>query len=77
MLNNISAIQTSMIGDLVPANELSTPVTNIAAVCLKAILEWFSQRKPEGIIDHSFRADQMRLLVLAYCFVTLYSQLGI
>ena len=39
LVNNASAIQKSMVGNLVPANELSIPVTNIAAVHLKAKLE--------------------------------------
>ena len=49
LVNNASPIQKSMVGNLVPANELSIPVTNIAAVHLKAKLEWFSQEKRDGI----------------------------
>ena len=49
LLNNNSVIQKSMVRDLVPANELNTTVTNIAAEHLKTKLEWFSQQKCDGI----------------------------
>ena len=49
LLNNNPVIQKSMVRDLVPANELNTTVTNIAAEHLKAKLEWFSQQKCGGI----------------------------
>ena len=48
-----------------PANELNTPVKNIAALHSKAKLELFSHLKRDGIKDHSFRAD----CVLACYFI--------
>ena len=70
LLNNISVIQKSMIGDLALANEFSTPVKNIAAAHLKPKLEWLSQQERDGIKDYSFRADHIYLLVLACYFIT-------
>ena len=65
LLNNISAIQKPDIQDLVPRTQLNVQVTNIAAVHLKAKLEWFSDQKCNGVEDHSFRSDQLCMLVLA------------
>ena len=53
------------IQDLVPRTQLNVQVTNIAAVHLKAKLEWFSDQKCNGVEDHSFRSDQLCMLVLA------------
>ena len=39
---------------LTPANQLDVPVTGIAAVHLRAKLEWFSQKKSSKVDDHSF-----------------------
>ena len=62
LLNNISAIQKPDIQDLVPRTQLNVQVTNIAAVHLKAKLEWFSDQKCNGVEDHSFRSDQLCML---------------
>ena len=70
LLNNISAIHKPTIENLVPREQLNIPVTNIAAIHLKAKLEWFSNQKRDGTTDHSFRTDQLCMLVLASYAIT-------
>ena len=53
---------------LTPADELDVPITKIADVHLKAKLEWFSRQKSSKVEDHSFRSDQLCMLVLA-CYI--------
>ena len=43
-------------------------MTRIAALLLKPKLEWFSQQKSNEVEDHSFRNDQLCMLVLA-CYI--------
>ena len=52
----------------VPRDQLDIPVTRDAEVHLKAKLDWFSQLKQNAIEDHSFRSNQLCMLVLA-CYV--------
>ena len=46
------------------------PVTRIAAVLLEAKLEWFSEQKSNKVEDHSFRNDQLCMLVLVCYIIT-------
>ena len=58
-LLNLIALDKPSREKLTPANQLDVPVTRIAAVHLRANLEWFSQKKSSKVDDHSFRNDQL------------------
>ena len=45
-------------------------MTSIAALHLKAKLEWLSIQKRDGVKDHSFRTDQLCMPVLACYIIT-------
>ena len=49
---------------------MGVPVTRIATVLLKAKLELFSQQKSNKVEDHSFRNDQLCMLVLVCYIIT-------
>jgi len=70
LLNNIVNIEKPNANDLLPRNHLKVPITRIAALHLKAKLDWFSQQKLNGNSDSSFRSDQMCMLVLASYIIT-------
>ena len=53
-LLNLLALDKPNREKLTPANQLDVPVTRIAAVHLRAKLEWFSQKKSSKVDDHSF-----------------------
>ena len=69
-LNRISALDKPNNETLIPRDQLDVLVTRIAAVLLKAKLEWFSQLKSNKIEDHSFWNDQLCMLVLACYIIT-------
>ena len=56
---NISAIQKPAIENLVTPDQLNIPVTSIAAMHLKAKLEWFSTRK-RSVVEWIERLLQKR-----------------
>ena len=67
-LLNLIALDKPSREKLTPANQLDVPVTRIAAVHLRAKLEWFFQKKSSKVDDNSFRNDQLCMLVLA-CYI--------
>ena len=68
LLNKLKKIEKPCIENLVPADQLQVPVSRMAALHLKAKLEWFSRQKSEGVKDHNLRSDQLCMLVLA-CYI--------
>ena len=70
LLNSIPSIEKPRIENLVPREQFDISITPIAAVHLKAKLEWFSQQKQKGTVDNSFRSDQVCMLVLACYIIT-------
>ena len=58
-LLNLIALDKPSREKLTLANQLDVLVTRIAAVHLRATLEWFSQKKSSKVDDHSFRNDQL------------------
>ena len=68
LLNRISALDKPNNETLIPRDQLDVPVTKIATVHLKAKLEWFSQQKSNKVEKHSFRNDQLCMLVLE-CYI--------
>ena len=69
LLNRISALDKPNYVTLIPRDQLDVPVTRIDIVLLKAKLEWFSQQKSNKV-EHSFRNDQLYMLVLACYIIT-------
>ena len=70
LLNRISALDKPNNKTLIPRDQLDVPVTRIATVHLKAKLEWFSQQKSNKVEEHSFRNDQLCMLVLGCYIIT-------
>ena len=70
LLNRISALDKPNNETLIPRDQLDVPVTRIAIVLLKAKLEWFSQQKSNKVEEHSFRNDQLCMLVLVCYIIT-------
>ena len=70
LLNIISALDEANNETLIPRDQLDVPVTRIAAVLLKAKLEQFSQQKSNKVENHSFRNDQLCMLVLSGYIIT-------
>ena len=70
LMNNISALRKPNAENLVPPKQLNIPVTSIAVVHFKSKLEWFSNQKRDSVTDHSFRTDQLWMLVLACYAIT-------
>ena len=70
LLNRISALEKPNNETLIPRDQLGVPVTRIATVHLKAKLEWFSQQKSNNVEEHSFRNDQLCMLVLGCYIIT-------
>ena len=69
LLNRISALDKPNNETLIPRDQLGVPVTRIATVHLKAKLEWFFQQKSNKV-EHSFRNDQLCMLVLGFYIIT-------
>ena len=65
IMNIIKTIDAPLIENLVPQESFQVSVTKIAALHVKAKLEWFSQQKGKADTDNSLRSDQLCLLVLA------------
>ena len=65
IMNVIKTIDTPVIESLAPQHSFQVPVTRMAALHVKAKLEWFSQQKRQGNADNSLRSDQLCTLVLA------------
>ena len=74
LLNRISALAKPNNETLIPRDQLGVPVTRIATVHLKAKLEWFSQQKSNKVEEHSFRNDQLYMLVLGCYIITNFPQ---
>ena len=70
LFNRISALDKPNNETLIPRDQLDVLVTRIATVLLKAKLEWFSQQKSNIVEGHSFRNNQLCMLVLACCIIT-------
>ena len=65
VLNYVLKLDNSNTKTLLPRDQLDILVTRIAEVHFKARLDLFSQQKQNGIEDHSFRSNQLCMLVLA------------
>ena len=70
LFNRISALDKPINETLIPRDQLDVLVTRIATVLLKAKLERFSQQKSNIVEGHSFRNNQLCMLVLACCIIT-------
>ena len=74
LLHKISTLDKPSIETSTPANEIDVPITKIADVHVKAKLECFSRQKSSIAEDHSFRSDQLCMLVPACYIITDISQ---
>ena len=70
LLNRICVLDKQNNKTLIPRDQLDVPVTRIAAVLLEAKLEGFSEKKSNKVEDHSFRNDQLFMLILVCYIIT-------